>query len=249
LNAFFDNEINNYDDKSLMISSQSQKYGLNGVLLKNETLSCLLSETRTINEYESTTILIDNDEDDDTSRPPKYPKLLPISNKNSIQLTQNLQKRVQNELKKLNIKYVKISKEYIPLNKSLLNNRFNLIGDSALFNSKRFRVSFTQPCKFTSLKVINDKISKYSSHTLVQIKQLQMFNLPSNSININTQTNDDSNINKLKENCELFLNIQFKYTNIHVDNNDKIPFCLSKQGNSIIKEYSNATQELRNKIG
>lgn len=226
------------EDKSLATSIQTQKYGLNGILLKNEALSGLLSDTKTI-ETEST-VLID---EDGASHPPKYPKLIAST---SIQSTQSLQKRVQNELKKLDIKYVKISKEYIPLNKSLLNNRFNLIGDSALFNSKRFKVSFTHPCTFTSLNVMTDKITKYSTHTLVQLKQLQINNLLTNTQAIDPLLGNNNST--LKENCEFYLNIQYKYTDIQL-NNDNIPHCLPKQGNSIIKEFSNVTQELRNKIG
>lgn len=147
------------------------------------------------------------------------------------------------QIKKLSLHVAKVNKEYVALEKSLFYKRYVMIADSTLFNSKRFRPCWYHPTSYTSLYVVNDKIHTFSSNVLVQQKQMQM------NVLCQVASADASLNERLVQNCESYLKIQYDNSTIEISEKNRIPRVKPNNGNKIINEFYKYSQEARNKIG
>jgi hypothetical protein len=135
---------------------------------------------------------------------------------------------------------------FIKLKDSITNDLNWCIADSGLFNSRRFRVNWSLNSSASTFTRLN----YLPSHNLSFANSIQLVSVHRNLLQTNVT---DARLNKLIENCELYLNIQLELTDFVKQkipgSKAKLPLLRPKLGNELIRRCYECTQDIRNNIG
>jgi hypothetical protein len=150
----------------------------------------------------------------------------------------------------------------VELRESVTNGLHWCLADAALFNSRRFRVSFAlypTSCTYTRLVISQNKTTAAAYfRNSVQLVTPILVNIG----NLNTTPEIlSTKLEKIKFNCERYLNIQLELTEFTEKTQQKqqqyalteakprLPLLRPRAKNELIKRCSECTQEIRNNIG
>jgi hypothetical protein len=153
----------------------------------------------------------------------------------------------------------------VELRESITNGLHWCLADAALFNSRRFRISFAlypTSCTYTRLVASQNKTSSAYFRNAVQLVTPILVNIG----NVNaTPEVLNAKLEKIKLNCERYLNINLELTEFIRNSNDqnrtqqkqyalsetksRLPLLRPRSDNELIKRCSECTQEIRNSIG
>jgi len=137
---------------------------------------------------------------------------------------------------------------FIKYSESITKNLHRCIADPALFQSHRFRVSWS----------MNPTAITYTNIDFgISMTNMQIVNLlsPSTIFINNSSDSDNLKLNTIRENSEKYLNIQLELTDFIEKDSEivrrtyKLPLLRPRAGNDLIKKFFECTQEIRNQIG
>ena len=148
--------------------------------------------------------------------------------------------------------------EQQPQQQTLTKNLEWCLADAGLFNSRRFRVNWSMlKSSFTYLQLNNATNTSFQFKNVIQFKMPTSTSWWSSSSSSCLQTEDENKFNRLRENCQVYLQAQLDLTEFNYSNSEKslnsnansLPLLKTKHGNDAIRQMCECAHQIRNTIG